>query len=260
MSKTILLIHGAWLTPASLENFRRRYEAAGHRVIAPAWPGMDRPVESLRRDPTAIAALSLDRIADHYAAIVATLPEPPFLVGHSYGGLIVQMLLDRGLGAAGVAIDPAPAAGILAGPRALRAALPIFLSWAGWCRALRMGFRSFARDFGNRLSPAEQRRVFDGIVVPAPGRLWYQSVLGLGSRIDWKNPDRAPLLLISGGDDRTIEPGMVAQAARKYAKSPARTEFRRFAGRGHALILEPGWEEVADAALTFLTSTAPRNA
>jgi len=260
MSKTILLIHGAWLTPASFENFRHPYEAEGHTVLAPAWPGLDRPVEALRRDPKAIADLSLGRIADHYAAIVATLPERPFLIGHSYGGLIVQMLLDRGLGAAGVAIDPAPAAGILAGPRAFRAALPIFLTWAGWRRAVTMGFAGFARDFGNRLAPAAQRRTFDDLVVPAPGRLWYQSVFGVGSRIDWRNPTRAPLLLISGEEDRTVEPGMVAQVARKYARSPARTETRSFPGRGHALILENGWEEVADTALAFLASTESCNA
>lgn len=252
-TKTILLIHGAWLIPASLENFRRRFEAAGYAVLAPAWPLMDRPAAALRDRPDPdLGRLSLGRIADHYAAIVAGLPEKPFLIGHSYGGLIVQMLLDRGLGAGGVAVDPAPAAGILAGPRAFRAALPVFLTWASWRRALRMGFDGFARDFGNRLDPAARRAAYDALVVPAPGRLWWQSVLGIGSRIGWANPDRAPLLLIAGEEDRTVEPGMVAQAARKYAKSPARTELRRFAGRGHALILEPGWEEVADAALAFL--------
>jgi pimeloyl-ACP methyl ester carboxylesterase len=174
MTGTILLIHGACLTPASLENFRHRYEAEGRTVLAPVWPGMDRPVEALRRDPKAIADLSLGRIADHYAAIIAELAEPPFLIGHSYGGLIVQMLLDRGLGAAGVAIDPAPAAGILAGPRAFRAALPIFLTWAGWRTAVTMSFAGFARDFGNRLEAAARRRIFDDLIVPAPGRLWYR--------------------------------------------------------------------------------------
>lgn len=254
-TRTILLIHGAWLTPASLENFRRRFEAAGYVVLAPAWPLMERPAEALRRDPDPdFGKLTLGRIADHYAAIIAGLPEQPFLIGHSYGGLIVQMLLDRGLGAAGVAVDPAPAAGILAGPRAFRAALPVFLSWAGWRRALRMSFAAFARDFGDRLDLQTQQRVFDEQIVPAPGRLWYQSVLGIGSRIRWKNPNRAPLLLVAGGEDRTVEPGMVAQAARRYARSLARTETLTFAGRGHALILEPGWEEIADAALAFLAS------
>ncbi len=154
MSKTILFIHGAWLTPTVWQPWQQRYEALGYRTLAPAWPLLDRSVQALRDTPDdALGKLTLGRIADHYAAIIATLPEPPILIGHSYGGLVAQMLLDRGLGAAAVSISPAPAAGIKPGPKAFLAALPVFLAWRGWSRALRMSFKGFARDFTNGLSP-----------------------------------------------------------------------------------------------------------
>ena len=129
---------------------------------------------------------------DHYAALIATLAEPPILIGHSYGGLVAQMLLDRGPGAAAVSISPAPAAGIRPGPKAFRPALPVFLAWRGWRRALTMGFKGFARDFANGLDAQAQREAFERHVVPAPGRIYYQSVLGIGSAIQWRKPDRAP--------------------------------------------------------------------
>lgn len=252
MSKTVLFIHGAWLTPSVWEPWRAHYEAQGYRTVAPAWPLLDRPVEDLRRAPhPELGNLTLGRITDHYAAIIATLPEQPILIGHSYGGLIVQMLLDHGLGAAGVSIDPGPAAGIHPGPKALLSALPVFLAWRGWGRALTMGLGAFAKNFSNGMAEAEQRAAYDRHVVPAPGRIYYQSVLGLDAGIRWQNPDRAPLLLISGEDDRTVEPSMVRQNLKKYAASPAVTEMKSFAGRNHFLIAAPGWEEIADIALQW---------
>ncbi|CAK6466366.1 hypothetical protein KLEPA_00222 (plasmid) [Klebsiella pneumoniae] len=253
MSKTILFIHGAWLTPAVWQPWQQRYEALGYRTLAPAWPLLDRSVQALRDRPDdALGKLTLGRIADHYAAIIATLHEPPILIGHSYGGLVAQMLLDRGLGAAAVSISPAPAAGIKPGPKAFLAALPVFLAWRGWSRALRMSFKGFARDFTNGLSPERQREAFDRHVVPAPGRIYYQSVLGIGSSIQWNKPDRAPLLLVSAENDRTVEPGMVKQHFKRYRASTATTELREFANRGHWLIAGDGWEEVADAALQWV--------
>ncbi len=252
MSKTVLLIHGAWLTPSSLDGFRHRYAARGFTVLAPAWPLMDAPIATLRERPDpGLADLTLGRIADHYAGIIASLPEAPILIGHSYGGLIVQMLLDRGLGAAGVSIEPAPAAGIKPGPVALAAAFPVFAAWAGWRRVLRMKRAAFGKYFANDLPRAVQDAFFDQEIVPAPGRIYYQSVLGLGSSIDWKNPERAPLLLVSATGDKTIEPAMVRQNLKRYAASPALTAFKSFAGRSHLLIAAPGWEDVADYALSW---------
>lgn len=256
MSKTILFIHGAWLTPAVWQPWQRRYEALGYETLAPAWPLLDRPVQALRdaADP-ALGTLTLGRIVDHYAAIIATLPEPPILIGHSYGGLVAQMLLDRGLGAAAVSISPAPAAGIKPGTKAFRAALPVFLAWRGWSRALRMSFGGFARDFANGLDAQAQREAFERHVVPAPGRIYYQSVLGIGSAIEWSKPDRAPLLLISAEDDRTVEPGMVRQHYDRYRASAAQTALKSVNGRGHWLIADRGWEDVADTALQWALSS-----
>lgn len=258
MSKTILFIHGAWLTPAVWKPWQARYEALGYRTLAPAWPLLDRPVQQLRDEPDPeLGALTLGRIVDHYAAIIRSLPEAPILIGHSYGGLVAQMLLDRDLGAAAVSISPAPAAGIKPGPKAFLAALPVFLAWRGWSRALSMGFKGFARDFANGLGQRGQQEAFNAHVVPAPGRIYYQSVFGIGSAIQWKKADRAPLLLISGENDRTVEPGMVRQHFVRYGASPARTELRSFGRRDHWMIAAPGWEEVADAALKWATAPAP---
>ena len=253
MSKTILLIHGAWLTPAIWQPWIARYEAQGFKVLAPAWPFMDRPVEELRRAPHPdFGKLTLGKIVDHYAAIISTLPEQPILIGHSYGGLIVQMLLDRDLGVAGVSIDPGPAAGIKPGAKAFLSALPVFLAWRGWSRALSMSFKHFAKNFANGLPEPEQRQAFDRHIVPAPGRIYYQSVLGVGASVDWKKADRAPLLLVSGAKDRTVEPGMVRQNHRRYAASSAMTEIASFLGRNHLLIAASGWEEVADHVLKWV--------
>lgn len=253
MSKTILLIHGAWLTPEIWEPWRARFAGQGYNVLTPSWPLMDRPVSDLRAHPhPELGKLTLARIVDHYASIIADLPEQPILIGHSYGGLIVQMLLDRGLGVAGVSIDPGPAAGIKPGVKAFLSALPVFLAWRGWSRALTMSFKQFAKNFANDLPGAEQQKAFDDHIVPAPGRIYYQSVLGLGASIDWKKADRAPLLLVSGMDDRTVEPGMVQQNLRRYSASSAITDFASFSGRSHFLIASPGWEEIADELLAWV--------
>lgn len=212
MSKTILFNHGAWLTPASWQAWQRRYEAQDYTTLAPAWPLLDRPVQALRDAPDpALGALTLGSIVDHYAAIIATLPEPLILIGHSYGGLVAQMLLDRGLGAAAVSISPAPAAGIKPGPKAFRAALPVFLAWRGWIRALSKSLAGFVRNFAHGLDAQQQREAFERHVVPAPGRIYYQSVRGTGSAIGWSKPDRAPLLLISAEHDRIVEPDQVLE-------------------------------------------------
>jgi pimeloyl-ACP methyl ester carboxylesterase len=250
MSQTIVLIHGAWMTPLCWEHVVKRYEAAGHRCLAPAWPGDERPVPELQRAPVPeLAHLSVGRIVSHYERILRELPEPPILMGHSFGGLFVQMLLDRGLGAAGVAIDPAVSRGVLPGPRALWSALPVFLSPFSWRRTVRMSRRSFASSFAQDLPPEAQRAAYERYVVPTPGRIYYQAALGLGTGVNYANPHRAPLLLTAGEKDRTAEPGMIRAAYRKHQRSSAVTAFKLFPGRTHWLIAAPRWEEVADYAL-----------
>ncbi|WP_146648181.1 alpha/beta hydrolase [Labilithrix luteola] len=254
MSKTVMFIHGAWLTPASWDLFRSRFEAAGFDTIAPAWPLEHMPIERLRNDPHPdLGKLTVGKIVDHYEKLVRALPEAPILVGHSYGGLFTQMLLDRGLGAAGVALDPVPFRGVLPTPRALWSALPAYMHWGSWSRPVSMSFERFTKDFAQTLPADQMRAAFDKYIVPTPGRLYYQAALAIGTGIHVGNPDRAPLLLMAGESDVTIEPSMVRAAFEKQKKSPSRTSFMSFGGRSHFLFAEPGWEEVADAAIDWTT-------
>lgn len=255
MSKTIMLIHGAWLTPASWDLFRARYEAQGYTTIAPPWPFEDRPVADLRRSPHPnLGKLTIRRIVDHYENLIRELHEPPILIGHSLGGIVVQMLLDRGLGAVGVAIDPAPVRGVFPTSGALRASLPVFLAWRGWNRMVTMTPEHFAWSFAHTLPVADQRAAYEQHVVPTPGRLYYQLAAGIGTRVNFKNAARAPLLLIAGENDRTIEPSMVRANYEKYRRSPAVTELKSFPNRTHWLVAAPGWEEIADYALQWGTA------
>lgn len=257
MSKTVMLIHGAWLTPAAWDQFRRRYQVRGHTVVVPPWPLEDLPLDRLRQWPPAgLGALTIGRIVDHYETLIRALAEPPIVIGHSYGGLIVQLLLDRGLGAAGVALDPAPIRGVRPSARTLLSAVPVLLAWRGWSRVLTMRFARFARDVAQTLPETEKRPAYDLYVAPTPGRIYYQAALGIGTRVRPDNPKRPPLLLIAGEADRTISPSVVEAAYRVQRRAASATEFRTFPGRSHFLLAEPGWEEVADFAIDWACAHA----
>jgi pimeloyl-ACP methyl ester carboxylesterase len=257
MSKTVMLIHGAWLTPASWNLFRHRYEARGYTVVIPPWPLADRPIEELRRSPhPEFRRLTIHKIVDHYAQLLRALPSSTIVIGHSYGGLFAQLLLDRGLGAAGVALDPAPIRGVAPTRRALLSALPVFLAWRGWNRVLTMRFADFATNFAQTLPEPEKRPAYDQYIVPTPGRLYYQGAFGIGTGIQPKNPERAPLLLIAGGRDRIVEPSMVHATYTRQRHAPSTTGFKLFPGRSHFLMVEPGWEEVADYAIEWAAAHA----
>jgi pimeloyl-ACP methyl ester carboxylesterase len=252
-----MLIHGSWLTPASWDPFRARYEARGYTTVAPPWPLEDRPIEELRRAPhPGLGKLTIGRIVDHYETRIRALPESPIIMGHSYGGLFTQLLLDRGLGAAGVALDPVPIRGVIPRPRTLLSALPVFLAWRGWSRVLTMSFEQFASNFAQTLPAAEKRAAYDRYVAPTPGRLYYQGAFTIGTGVNARNPDRAPLLLIAGEADRTIVPSTVWATYKRQRRAPSVTAFKSFPGRSHFLMAEPGWEEVADYAIQWATEHA----
>ena len=252
MSKTIMLVHGAWVTTDCWTSFRDFLEAKGHRVVVPEWPYLDRPAEELRRSPDPrLAKMTIKGLVDHFEKQIRDLPEQPVLIGHSFGGLIVQMLLDRGLGAAGVAIDAAPPRGVLPSVTAIRSALPVLLMWRGWSRIASMSFKSFSTTIANTLSQSEQRRAYDRYIVPTPGRIYFQEALGIGNAVDFANPKRPPLLLIAASEDRTSTSSMVKAIYRKQSRAPSRTDIHEFPNRNHWLIAEPGWEEVADKALKW---------
>jgi pimeloyl-ACP methyl ester carboxylesterase len=247
-----MLVHGAWLTPIAWDNFRGRYEARGYTVLAPAWPFEDRSVEELRRAPDPnLKRLSVGRIVDHYDRLIRSLSEPPIIIGHSFGGLVVQLLADRGLGAAVVAVDPAPPAGIFPGWSSLLSALPVLLTWNGWNRVVRMSERDFNTRFAQTLPERDKPAAYARYVVPAPGRIYFQGALGIGVNINYRNDGRAPLLVVGGERDLTSQPSLVRAIYKKHRASKAPTAIKFFPGRSHWLCAEPGWEEVADYALTW---------
>lgn len=254
---TIVLIHGLWMTPLSWENWIRRYEHAGHRVLAPAWPGMEVGVERLRNDPSAIEHLGIEEIIDHYDAIIRELASPPIIMGHSFGGAFAEVLLDRGLGAAGVAIDAAAVKGITRLPFAqLKSAFPVLKNPANNHRAVPLTATEFRYAFANTMSEEDSLAAFERYAVPGPGRVLFQGAFAnfnprAGTKLDFKNDDRAPLLLIAGENDHTVPAVVDRSAAKHYRKSNAITEYKEFPGRSHFIIGQDGWEEVADYALAW---------
>ncbi|MFG6080232.1 alpha/beta hydrolase [Paracoccus litorisediminis] len=256
MSNTIMLIHGAWLNSLSWEHFKARYQAAGFTVIAPDWPYDDRPPAELRAQPKAeLASLSQRQIVDSYAAKIAALAEEPILIGHSLGGVIVQHLLDRGLGVAGVSIDPAPTPGVPLYPQAIRSALPVFIDPFSWRKAKVMSRGFFANRFAQTAPRDQVDALYDRYIVPTPGRVYWNGVVN-PMKIRWDNPARAPLLMIGGELDLIADAKMTEAIYRKQSAAPSRTDLRIFPGRSHWTCMDEGWEKVADAALDWATANA----
>jgi len=259
---TIVLIHGLWMTALSWEHWVERYSRAGYRVIARSWPGMEGDIDALRADPSAVEHLGVEEIVDHYEAIIRDLDEPPIIMGHSFGGAFTEILLDRGLGAAGVAIDAAAVKGILALPFSeLRSGFPVLRNPANNHRAVALTPVEFKYAFGNTLSEEDSLAAYERYAVPGPGRVLFQGALAnfnphAATRVDFGNDDRAPLLLIAGGADHVVPAVVDKSAADHYAKSKAITEYREFPGRSHWTIAEPGWEEIADYALQWAVENA----
>jgi pimeloyl-ACP methyl ester carboxylesterase len=255
---TIVLIHGLWVTARSWEKWIERYAARGHRVLAPPYPGLDVDVEALNADPSPIEALTVPSVVESYESLVGGLDSQPILMGHSFGGLIVQILLDHGLGAAGVAIDSVPPEGIRTLPLAqAKAGFPVLKNPANRHRAVGFTPEQFHYAFANTLSTDESGKVYARYHVPAPGRFVWDGVLAnftpghQDAYVDFHNDERAPLLLIAGGEDH-LQPAAVTKSNLKhYAKSAALTDFKEFPGRAHYTIGQAGWEDVADYALSW---------
>ena len=254
---TVVLIHGLWMTALSWEHWAARYTDRGFTVIARSWPGMEGDVEQLRRDPSAIEHLGVGEIADHYEGIIRDLPRPPIIMGHSFGGLLTQVLLDRGLGAAGVAIDSAPVRGILALPLStLRSGFPALKNPANNHKAVTLTPEEFHYAFTNTLSEEESAAVYARYAVPGPGRVLFQAALAnlnphAATRVDFGNDTRAPLLVIAGGVDHVSPVAVNRATARLQGESEAITAYKEFPGRSHYTLGQPGWEEVADYALAW---------
>lgn len=255
-SNTVMLIHGAWVTPECFAGFKEIYEARGYRVIVPHWPFMDASLKQLRDSPDSrLNTMTIKNLVDHFESEVRVLSEPPILMGHSFGGLIVQMLVDRGLGVSGIALDPAPPRGVIPSFTAVKSAAPVLLTWRGWHRVLTMSYKTFANTFANTLPKVEMLDAYEKHIVPAPGRIYFQAALGIGNAVKFDNPKRPPLLLIVASKDRTSTPSMVRAMHRNHSKAPAETSFKEFPNRSHWLIAESGWDEVASYAIAWAEQT-----
>jgi alpha-beta hydrolase superfamily lysophospholipase len=259
---TVVLIHGLWMTPLSWEHWIDRFRSRGFRVLAPAWPGMEVDIQQLRADPSPIAHLGIEEIVDHYDAIIRGMDEPPIVIGHSFGGAFTEVLLDRGLGAAGVAIDAAPVKGVARLPFAqLKSSFPVLKNPANNHRAVPLTAAEFHYAFTNTLSDEDSRRVYERYAVPGPGHVLFQAAFAnfnphAPTRVDFNNGDRAPLLLIGGGSDHTVPAAVDRSTAKHYRGSPAVTEYKEFPGRSHFTLGQEGWEEVADYALDWAVEHA----
>ena len=260
--KTIVLIHGLWMTPRSWESFQAFYKERGYNVLAPPWPRMEGEVEDLRRDASVLAGLGVLEIADHYEKIMETLGEPPILMGHSFGGLIVQILLDRGFGAAGVAIDPVPPRGVFRLPfSALKAASAVLANPLNGMRVVPLTFKQFQYAFANNMNEEKGRAFYDRYAIPGPGRPVFQVAAANltphgATTVNYDNAIRAPLLLIAGGQDNQVPVSMIKENFTRYAGSTATTAFKEFRRRSHLILLQDGWQEIAAYALSWAEANA----
>jgi pimeloyl-ACP methyl ester carboxylesterase len=264
---TIVLIHGLWMTPRSWEKWVDHYKERGYRVLAPAYPGLEVEVEALREDPSPIEALRVPAVVEHLEGIVGELERPPILMGHSMGGLLVQVLLDHGYGAAGVAIDPVPAEGIKVVPISqIRASLPVLRNPANRMRAVGFTPEQFHYAFTNTLSKEESDKVYERYHIPAPGRFVWGGVLAnftpghQENYVDFRNEERAPLLFIAGGEDNLMPPAVNQSNAKHYRHTNSVTDYKEFEGRSHYTLGQDGWEEVADYALEWAEKKATQPA
>src|SRR5215208_387598 len=248
-----MLIHGAWLSARSWERFADYFTKRGFDVSAPEWPRKHGDVEALREECAELAGLGLDEIVDHYETLIRGLDAPPVLVGHSFGGLIVELLLARGHGRAGVALSPAPPKGILVLPfSSLKAASPALAHPSKRHGTVTLTLEEFTYGFVNTLEPDAAAAAYERYAVPETGRIFYEAglanfALHPPTDVHFDNPDRAPLLIVGAGEDHTVPASVSRAQHKKYERSRVRTDYVEFEGRPHLLVVGEGWEEVATA-------------
>ncbi len=259
VADTIVLIHGLWMTSRSWENWIARYESRGYTVLAPGWPGMQVEVEELNRDPSPMTRLDITQIADYYDAIIRDLKTPPILMGHSLGGAIVQILLDRGLGAVGVCVASATVQGVPDLPLStLWATFPVLGNPLQQDSATPLSPEQFRYAFMNTVSQEESNSVYSRYHVPCANRVLFELAFAslhrdASTAVDFRRNNRAPLLFIAFENDHIVPPNATRHNAEKYDSSKATTEFHEFLNRPH-FPGASGWEEVSDYALDWATS------
>ena len=252
---TIVLIPGLWMTALSWEHWVKHYTDKGYGVIAANWPGMEGDIEKLRRDPSSFANLGLNEVVDHYEQIIGELETPPVIIGYGFGGLIAQVLLDRGWGAAGAAIASAPVRGIARLPLSmLKLAFSVLGNSFNSHETISLTPKQFHRAFTNSLTESESLDAFNRYTVPAPNRVLLQTAFAnftphSATTVNFRNDTRAPLLLVAGGKDRIVPSSIVKANFDLYRESKAETDYKEFPDRTHFTIGLEGWERVADFVL-----------
>ena len=258
---TIVLIHGFWVTPRSWEGWKTHYENKGFRVLAPAYPGFEVEVEALNADPTPIEKVTVPQIVEHLESVIGGLDSPPILMGHSAGGVFTQIMLDRGFGAAGVAINSAPTEGVkVVLLSQVKATFPVLKNPANRHKAVGFTFDQWRYAFTNTFSEDEARRLYERYHIPASGQIFWGSALANihpgrdDNYVNYKNDGRAPLLFISGSKDNLMPPKIQRSNAKHY-KSDTITEIVEY-DAPHLMPSSPGWEEIADYALAWALEKA----
>src|SRR4051812_44218392 len=254
----VVFIHGLWLLPSSWDRWAKLFEEAGYTALTPGWPDDPDTVEEANANPEVFAKKTVGQVADHFAEVIGGLSRKPAVVGHSFGGLLAQIVAGRGLAAATVAISPAPFRGVLPLPfSALKSAWPVLGNPANRNRAVPLTYDQFRFAFANAVSEEEARALYETYAVPAAGKPLFQAAAAnlnpwTEAKVDTKNAERGPLLIISGEKDHTV-PWAIANATYKQqCENGGVTDIVEIKNRGHALTIDGGWQEVADTALAFI--------
>jgi non-heme chloroperoxidase len=256
--QAVVFVHGLWLLPSSWDRWAKVFEEAGFTALTPGWPDDPDTVAEANAHPEVMAHKTVGQVADHFDQIVRGLNKKPAVVGHSFGGLLAQILAGRGLSAVTVAVDPAPFRGVLPLPfSALKSAWPVLGNPANRNRAIPLTYEQFRYGFANAVSETEAKELYDTFAVPASGAPLFQAATAnlnpwTEVKVDTENADRGPLLIVSGEKDHTV-PWAIANASFKQQQhNPGVTEIVEMKNRGHALTIDSGWREVADTALAFI--------
>jgi non-heme chloroperoxidase len=254
----VVFVHGLWLLPSSWDRWAELFERAGYAPLTPGWPDDPETVQEAREHPEVMAGTSIGEVADHFEAVIQGLAKKPVVIGHSFGGLMTEILAGRGLASASVAISPAPFRGVLPLPiSSLRAASPVLRNPANRHRAVPLTYDQFRYSFANAVGEEQAKRLYDQFCVPAPGKPLFQDAAAnlnpwTEAKVDSKNPARGPMLIIAGGKDHTV-PVSISKSSFKHERdNEGVTEMAEMVDRGHALVIDDGWQEVAETALKFV--------
>ena len=254
----VMFVHGLWLLPSSWDRWAEVFETAGYIALTPGWPDDPETAAEAKEHPETFAHKSIGQVADHFAEITSALARKPAIIGHSFGGLLAQILAGRGLAAVTVAIDPAPFRGVLPLPiSALKSASAALNKPANRHRAVPLTYDQFRYAFANAVSEEEAKQLYEQFAVPASGLPLFQAAAAnlnpwTEAKVDTKNPGRGPLLLISGENDHTVPWAITNASYKRQAHNEGVTEITEMPGRGHALTIDSGWREVSGTALAFV--------